>query len=695
RAVADTAAFHWNISSWNALFRRTTSTTFHVAGRRWKIIVFPNGNDSPGNVSLYLCYIPSGTSSHYVDASFALAISNHRNPANVLVNSTTHAFAPEGDDWGFTNFVEKKTLKQRHSGHLSPLVQHGFVRISAYVRVYCRTEDLLPPQPLPITHAGEEPDEYLGEPVPQSRFQTDHIGLVSDSDSLYLNSLVLALYHIPQFRRAIERISDSGSARMAVGTAMQDLFRCLALDESPPSTAALVAAIHDQSDESPATSTVQHYLRLLCECLARRMADTPDESLIDCMFMGSERSTTECLHVPYSNSRSEPIYDLSLNINHVSTLYQAIEQYCEPEPLDGNNKYRTSEYGYQDAVRFSCFESLPPVLHVYLNRFEYDLDTGDQHKNPKWNQYPESLDMDKFMADSADRSMSWTYILHAVLLHTGNMSSGHYYCLVRSYTTDEWLCYEDDLVYPVPFDFVVDVTNDIADGTVLSDSRVRDHQETSRFENAYALVYIRDSLLPQICGSEESLPLPVPYRELRAPSILSQGSMYMPSLTVYLIDNKQTARHQGFDLCNHPNIDGPPTTPLIELTFLLTTSPSDFMLQACSALGRSPTEVRFWHMANRANKTLRCDTPVDLQSTTAVRDLIKAQGSAYNAVYLYCELRKLSDPVYFFKSVLPDAIIMLHLKFYDPVRAKITGLGHIYVAGENRGSDSLRTGNVA
>ncbi|KAJ1950751.1 ubiquitin-specific protease ubp15, partial [Linderina pennispora] len=659
RAISDTGAFHWNIDSWQALLKRNTSATFYVGGRRWKLLVYPHGNNAPGQVSLYLCHTPTSTAPP-VHASFALAISNSKMPAVMSVNSTSHVFAPE-DDWGFTRFISRKDLRVRLPGYSRPVLQNGRARISAYVRVY---------------RSGESPepeDQVVSEPT---HLHTGHIGLVADPASLYLNSVVLSLYHIPQFRHAIARIADSGAARMAVGTAMQDLFHSLALQDSPPSAAALVAAIHDQSDETPATSTIQHYMRLLCECLARRMADTPDESLIDCLFMGTERTTTECLNVSYANSRSEPIYDLALNISNVSTLQQAIERYCAPETLDGSNKYRTSEFGYQDAVRFSRFESLPPVLHVYLNRFEYDLDTGELDKNQTWIQYPESLDMAEFMADDVDQSMSWQYMLHGVLLHHGDMLSGRYFCLMRSDISDGWLCYEDDLVYPVSPDFVLDTTNDIS--SELTDPRALDHQQAGRFDNAYALVYIRTCMLPQVCSSDQPLTLPIPRRTLRAASILSQGSIHLPTLTVYIIDNKQGVRYPGFDLCSHPNIPGA-SASLIELTFSLTTSSSDFILQACSALGRLPTEVRFWHMATRVNKTLRCDSPVDWQNISAVRDLMKIQGSAYSSVYLYCELRQLSDPVYFFKNPVPPNTTMVHLKFYDPVMPSLVVLGHIYV----------------
>ncbi|KAJ1937401.1 hypothetical protein EC988_007900, partial [Linderina pennispora] len=68
---------------------------------------------------------------------------------------------------------------------------------------------------------------------------------------------------------------------------------------------------------------------------------------------------------------------------------------------------------------------------------------------------------------------------------------------------DEWFCFEDDLVYPVSSDFVLDATDEVGHGVDQDDSRVRDHQRTSRFKNAYMLVYIRTTMLTQIFGFQD------------------------------------------------------------------------------------------------------------------------------------------------------------------------------------------------
>lgn len=41
--------------------------------------------------------------------------------------------------------------------------------------------------------------------------------------------------------------------------------------------------------------------------------------------------------------------------------------------MSGENKYMAEGYGLQDACKGVKFESFPPVLHLQLKRFEYDM----------------------------------------------------------------------------------------------------------------------------------------------------------------------------------------------------------------------------------------------------------------------------------------------------------------------------------
>lgn len=64
-------------------------------------------------------------------------------------------------------------------------------------------------------------------------------------------------------------------------------------------------------------------------------------------------------------------------------LDASFKHYIQEEVLEGDNKYLSEEYGLQDAKKGVIFEKFPPVLHLQLKRFDYDLTSGNLVK-VKW-----------------------------------------------------------------------------------------------------------------------------------------------------------------------------------------------------------------------------------------------------------------------------------------------------------------------
>jgi ubiquitin carboxyl-terminal hydrolase 7 len=65
--------------------------------------------------------------------------------------------------------------------------------------------------------------------------------------------------------------------------------------------------------------------------------------------------------------------DIQLNVKGMKNLYESFKDYVAVETLDGENKYQAEGLGLQDAKKGIIFESFPPVLHLQLKRFEYDV----------------------------------------------------------------------------------------------------------------------------------------------------------------------------------------------------------------------------------------------------------------------------------------------------------------------------------
>jgi ubiquitin carboxyl-terminal hydrolase 7 len=65
--------------------------------------------------------------------------------------------------------------------------------------------------------------------------------------------------------------------------------------------------------------------------------------------------------------------DIQLNVKGMKNLYESFRDYVAVETLEGENKYQAEGLGLQDAKKGIIFESFPPVLHLQLKRFEYDI----------------------------------------------------------------------------------------------------------------------------------------------------------------------------------------------------------------------------------------------------------------------------------------------------------------------------------
>ena len=103
------------------------------------------------------------------------------------------------------------------------------------------------------------------------------------------------------------------------------------------------------------------------------------------------KSYIKCVNVDYESSRIEEFNgallcvdmiapsltnhrtDIQLNVKGMKNLYESFKDYVAVETLDGDNKYMAEGYGLQDAKKGIIFQSFPPVLHLQLKRFEYDI----------------------------------------------------------------------------------------------------------------------------------------------------------------------------------------------------------------------------------------------------------------------------------------------------------------------------------
>ncbi|PKY62336.1 cysteine proteinase [Rhizophagus irregularis] len=220
------------------------------------------------------------------------------------------------------------------------------------------------------------------------------------------------------------------------------------------------------------------------------------------------KSYIKCVNVDYESSRVEDFYDIQLNVKGCQTLRDSFKDYIQEEILEGDNKYQAEGYGLQDAKKGVIFESFPPVLHLQLKRFEYDLQRDAMVKINDRHEFPMEIDLEEFLSEDTDRTNPHKYLLHGVLVHSGDSHEGHYFVLFKPEKDGKWFKFDDDHVIPV---IDKEVFEDNYGGeypnenTITIRSAARNHE---RFTNAYMLVYIRESNVDEILSPVVSEDIP-------------------------------------------------------------------------------------------------------------------------------------------------------------------------------------------
>lgn len=213
------------------------------------------------------------------------------------------------------------------------------------------------------------------------------------------------------------------------------------------------------------------------------------------------KSYLKCVNVDYESARSEDFYDIQLNVKGMNNLQDSFRDYIQVEMLEGDNKYQAEGYGLQDAKKGVIFESFPPVLHLQLKRFEYDIEKDAMVKINDRHEFPMDIDLGEFLDKDADRSQSWNYKLHGVLVHSGDLHGGHYFALLKPEKDGRWFKFDDDRVTPVTDKEVLEdnfggeIPNDHLGGQIGARAPVR---AMKRFTNAYMLVYVREAMIDEV-----------------------------------------------------------------------------------------------------------------------------------------------------------------------------------------------------
>ncbi|GAM25105.1 hypothetical protein SAMD00019534_082800 [Acytostelium subglobosum LB1] len=573
----------WTISNYSQQTDKFYTNTAQICGLTWRLYIFPKGNTSNEDLSLFLDLVEIKQPNFPCQkVNFMLELVNQKKPEESVRKPSDHIFSAKFVDWGFNKFIKISTLLDPKNGFI---VDDTLILRVEILNIITET----------ISANGQRAFLY------NSKKMTGFVGLKNQGATCYMNSLLQALYQISPFRRAVYELptAQNDDPHESIPLALQRLFYKLQFGSTTVSTKELTKSFGWGTHDIFTQHDVQELNRVLCDNLNDKMKGTKSEGTIDNLFRGKIKNFIKCEKVKYESKREEEFYDLSLNVKGCPTIQTSFEKYTEIEKLDGNNMYDAEGFGLQVANKGCRFLSFPPVLHLQLKRFEYDpMRDANVKVNDRYT-FPEQLDLSPYLDEEADKTTSSIYNLQGVLIHSGDLHNGHYYAFMKPKKDGDWLKFDDEEVSRCSLQQVTEESF----GTEVESVRrggAGGFTMGRSFTNAYMLVYIRsteiDELLKPIPDSE----IPVHLKQ-RLDS--DEKTQTHQMLRIKMTTDEDFVHNTGFDLVDltklpYQNIIMKPGENY-NIAYL--------KRQITTIIGVPPERQRLWSWSCRRNRTMRID----------------------------------------------------------------------------------------
>lgn len=685
--------FTWEIDNWAGLGEKQFGPSYKLGGYTWKLYLFPEGNNAP-YVSVYLAAFSeddNATTSPQANgqgsappkkewavcAQFGIVMWNPEHPTVMNTNMAHHRFTADEGDWGFTQFFDLRKLFIPVEDNTSPLISSNKVNLTVYIRIL------------------NDPTGVLWHNMRNynSKVATGFTGLKNQGATCYLNSLLQSLYFTTAFRHSVLQIptdNESGS----VPHALQRVFTKLHNSEQPVGTLQLTKSFGWDTGDEFTQHDVQELNRVLMDNLEGTMKGTNVEGALNKIFVGQFKSYIKCVNVDFESSRIEDYWDIQLNVKGLKNLEESFKDYVQVEMLDGENQYMATGFGLQDAKKGVVFKSFPPVLHLQLKRYDFDLITGGTVKINDRYEFPTEVDLAPYLdEDSRDPNENYEYALHGVLVHCGDLNIGHYYAFIKPSSNGPWYKFDDDKVTKAT---MKEVLEDNFGGDTVPDPLLRPTRPASFWRNAsaYMLVYIKKTKVPEIVF-DDAIPQYLLERE-RLEEIEEQNRrrereeqhLYMNVRVATA--SKQFKNYSTFDIAVFPGRNGiaqedqPPEAVVDTYRVKRSSTISEFLdfLQKEVYKDTDRDAMRFWSLTQRPNKTYRIHE-VLYNSDKSLESLLPPKG---NDIDLFLEFADydLLEEVGSYANAFEEQTdrgdrTLLFLKHFDPLQQKVVGVRSVVV----------------
>ncbi|KNC98817.1 ubiquitin-specific protease UBP2 [Spizellomyces punctatus DAOM BR117] len=391
-----------------------------------------------------------------------------------------------------------------------------------------------------LQHFLETGQHFVQDAAPMDIGVTDlPAGMQNIGNTCYLNSLLQLYFTIRPLRDAVidfksetfngeqeQKRQRSAEFVQQLQRLFTDLIWTDTASVEPPKRLAEIALNNENlfGQQQDISESMDNILDLLETVLVPAEVQT---NLVKRLFFGKTKQTLR-----YSNPTGEPNTSYkSEEFSHLivevkEDLYTALDAYFETTQVDLEGKEAQKELFILEA---------PPVLTVQIRRVKYDREKNQAYKSNDYLRYHKTIYLDRYhaecregrgsdhvlgdhstkldgdsdpttqddgvsgkdtmltdeenglptdigeVASSADMKQL-EYKLHAVFIHLGEASFGHYWTYIYDEENDRWLKFDDSVV------------SKVSESDVFSDT-------TGSTANAYALIYVKATDAKQILNA--------------------------------------------------------------------------------------------------------------------------------------------------------------------------------------------------
>jgi ubiquitin carboxyl-terminal hydrolase 7 len=423
---------------------------------------------------------------------------------------------------------------------------------------------------------------------------------------------------------------------------------------------------------------------------ASLLPGTSIEGTIPRLFAGKMISYIKCKNVSYKSTKMETFYDIQLNIKGKKNVVESFDDYVSTEILDDENKYDAGEYGLQKAEKGVIFASFPPILHLHLLRFQYDPMTNNSVKFNDRFEFNEKINLDKYLEKPEDTPAN--YVLHAVLVHSGDNHGGHYVVFINPRGDGNWCKFDDDVVSAVPKTAAIDQNYGGTEDDFMLNVR--------NCTNAYMLVYVRESGMKTILQEvqEEDIPSELNDKlneekrlELAKRKERNEASNYV-NVNVILEDyfecqhgselfNAEFKHYRSFKVKQSSTLQD--LVQLIQSTFKV--PPAKMRVWSLTQVGHSSGSL--YHHNSNQNIYSNGLVLVDFNDQELLQQSVTYFSRDNNPWVVYLEMLSPDVEATALQPYSPNMNLLVFFKYYDPVAKSLTYAGSRIVVHDEKLSD--------